>query len=185
MSPAPPRDRLLEAAGRLFAARGVQAVGIDAVIAEAGVAKASLYAHFRGKADLIAAVLDDDAAALALYSGALDRGGHQPAARIGALFDALDDLVGAPDWRGCRWATTGVALAAEPDHPAHDRVRRHKSGVRQLLLHEAAAAGTPDPDMAADQLTVLVEGVLVSGVLRPGSHPAAAVRPLAVAILSG
>src|ERR1700694_4431274 len=57
--PAPPRDRILAAASALFARNGIRAVGVDAIIAAAGVAKASFYRHFRSKDDLVVAWLRD------------------------------------------------------------------------------------------------------------------------------
>src|SRR6202046_3076328 len=52
-----PRERLLEAAGELFYAEGIQSVGIDRVIERAGVAKASLYSTFGSKEELVRAYL--------------------------------------------------------------------------------------------------------------------------------
>src|SRR6476646_3440863 len=52
------RDRLLDAADRLFYREGVRAVGIDRVLAEAEAAKASLYQHFGGKDQLVASCLE-------------------------------------------------------------------------------------------------------------------------------
>src|SRR4051794_11702142 len=51
------RQRILETADRLFYQEGVRAVGVDRIIAEAAVAKMSLYKHFPSKDDLILEVL--------------------------------------------------------------------------------------------------------------------------------
>ena len=50
------RARILETACTLFYQHGVRAVGVDLVVEKAGVAKTSLYRHFRTKDDLIAAL---------------------------------------------------------------------------------------------------------------------------------
>ena len=58
MTPAPARERILDTAFRLFYARGIRAVGVDLLIAESGVAKATFYKHFGAKDDLVLAYLD-------------------------------------------------------------------------------------------------------------------------------
>lgn len=179
----PPRERILRAAARLFSRSGVQAVGVDAVVAEAGVAKASLYKHFPTKADLVAAVLDSgDPRAIERYRGMLDSAGTDPRERVLALFDGLDALVSGPGFRGCAYVNAGLALA-DLDHPAHAVVRRHKGSLRDLLLAEATTAGVADPAAVADGLLLLVDGVLATGALRPETRPARSARTLAALLL--
>ena len=68
------RQRILETADRLFYAEGVRAVGIDRIIAESGVAKVTLYAHFPSKDDLILAVLQyREERFMALFAEAMER----------------------------------------------------------------------------------------------------------------
>ncbi len=94
------RDRLLDAADRLFYQEGVQAVGIDRVLAEAGAAKASLYAHFRSKDELIAAYIERRI--LATREQLLAFVAAVPAdKRALRLFDFVVDWVESPGFRGC------------------------------------------------------------------------------------
>ena len=106
-----PRERLLDAAGELFYAEGVQSVGIDRVIERAGVAKASLYSRFCSKEELVRAYLDERqdriVGRLRAAVDAVDPG--DPVARILAVFDAQAELFLAPDFHGCAFA----AAAAE------------------------------------------------------------------------
>ena len=94
-----PRERLLEAAGELFYAEGVQSVGIDRVIERAGVAKASLYSTFGSKEELVGAYLEERHARivgrLRAAVEAVDPG--DPVARILAVFDAQAEIFRAPD----------------------------------------------------------------------------------------
>ena len=53
----PARRRILDAAAEMFYARGIRGVGMDTIIAASGVAKATLYAHFPTKDDLVLAYL--------------------------------------------------------------------------------------------------------------------------------
>jgi AcrR family transcriptional regulator len=175
----------VRAAGELFYTHGVQGVGVDAVVARAGVAKASLYAHFVGKDDLIRAVLEEaDDRDLARYRAVMDAAGRAPAARIDALFTALDALSSAPGFRGCAFVNAGLALP-DPDHPAHAVVRRHKRRLRDLLVEQLEHLPRDDRQRAADALLLLVDASLVTGALRPDEHPALRARALAQLLMRG
>jgi AcrR family transcriptional regulator len=177
-----PRERLLTAARELCDAEGVT-VGVDAILRHAGVARRSLYDHFGGKDQLIATMLRDSANEdEQRYRRFLDRGGDDPRARVLALFDALDEVTSAPGYRGCRFSRAEFALTS-PEHPAHVETRRHKRTIRALLRDELVRLGNAHPDQAADQLQLLVEGVLITGALKPGSHPALDAKPMVARVL--
>ncbi len=176
-----PRERLLVAAQELFYARGAS-VGVDALLREANVARRSLYEHFGGKDGLVAAVLrrasEED---LAWYEGAL-AGATEPRARLLGIFDRLDELVSAPDFRGCRYFATDLAFS-DPEHPAHAETEAFRQRLRGLLVRELVAMGHADPERAAERLHLLIEGTLVMGATHDGRHPARAARELARIIL--
>lgn len=154
-------------------------VGIDAVIARAGVAKASLYAHFAGKDDLIRAVLEEsDVRDLARYRAVMEAAGSDPVARIDALFAGLDGLAAAPGFRGCAFVNAGLALP-ERDHPGHAVVRRHKARLRDLLLEQLGHLPPGERVRVADGLLLLVDAALTAGALRPEEHPGERARELA------
>lgn len=172
-------DNILRTALDLFYQGGVQAVGVDTIAERSGVAKVTLYRHFPTKAELVCAVLDAaDASYLAAYRAAMDAGGDDPRERVVALFDALDALAQGPGFRGCIFINADLALA-DAHHPAHERVRRHKDALRELLAGELRKAGHAHPDDGAEELLLLVDGALVDGALRPDRHPARAARRLA------
>jgi AcrR family transcriptional regulator len=172
-----PRERLLASAQRLTAERGV-GVGVDAILEDASVARRSLYQHFGGKDGLIAESLRVAADAdEARYRAALDRAGSDPRRRVLAVFAELDRTTSAPGFHGCRYVSAELALT-DPDHPAHDVTREYTARLHAIFAAELEQAGHPDPAGAADQIIVLIDGVLVVGAIRPESHPALAVLPL-------
>jgi AcrR family transcriptional regulator len=177
-----PRERLLATGQQLFYARGAS-VGVDALLKEANVARRSLYEHFGGKDGLIAAVLrsaaDDD---LAWYEGAL-AGATDPRARLLGLFDRLAELVSTPDFRGCRYFATDLALA-EPDHPAHAETDAFRQRLHALLVRELKALGHRNPERAAEQLHLLIEGTLVMGATQDSHAAGRAARDLAALVLN-
>jgi AcrR family transcriptional regulator len=180
-NPPGPRERLLAAAQTLFYSRGAS-VGVGALLAEAKVARRSLYEHFGDKDGLVAAVIrrasDED---LAWYEDAL-AGGREPRARILGLFDRLDELVSNAEFRGCRYLATDLAFA-DPRHPAHAETATYRRRIRALLVRELEALGHTRPERAAEQLHLLIEGTLVMGATHDGEHPARAARDLAAIIL--
>jgi AcrR family transcriptional regulator len=106
------RQRLLETADRLFYQDGIRAVGIDRIIAEAGVAKMSLYKHFPSKDDLILAVLKyREECVLEFFRSAMERHGKKAKNPLRAFFAALKDFFESPGFRGCPFQNAAVELA--------------------------------------------------------------------------
>lgn len=176
-----PRERLLAAAQDLFYSRGA-AVGVDALLKEANVARRSLYEHFGGKDGLVTAVLqrasEED---IAWYESAL-AGATEPRERLLGLFDRLDELVSNQSFRGCRYFATDLAFS-EPGHPAHAETETFRRRLHELLVRALEALGHTHPERAAEQLHLLIEGTLVRGASQDGQHPAMAARDLAALVL--
>jgi AcrR family transcriptional regulator len=175
-----PRERLLRAARDLTYAHGV-GVGVDTILRESDVARRSLYQHFGGKDGLIAEVLrtaEDEQR----YRAALDAGGDDPRQRVLAVFDTLDEIVSRPGFHGCRYMAAELSIT-DPGHPAHAEIRAFKWRLHELFTHELDRLGHPSPAFGADQLLVLVDGVLSHAVVRPEARPARAARALAEHVL--
>jgi AcrR family transcriptional regulator len=158
------RDRILDTAFRLFYARGLRAVGVDTIIAESGVAKATFYRHFPAKDDLILAYLDKvDLVWTAQLEHAARAAGPDPGDQLVGLFDALTTACRRPGYRGC--AFINAAAETAPGSPVHDRTVAHKQRVLVWIRDLAQRAGAPDPDQLARALTLLLDGGLASGAL--------------------
>ena len=127
-----PRQRILDTAFRLFYAHGIRAVGVDTIIAESGVAKATFYKHFPAKDDLVVAYLDKvDEVWTGQLDAAAEAAGAAPADHLVGLFDALPTACRRDGYRGC--AFINAAAENEPGTPVHDRTVAHK---------DASAAGS-------------------------------------------
>lgn len=170
-----PRERLLEAARELTYSRGV-AVGIEAILQRAEVARQSLYQHFGGKDQLLAEVLRlSGVADLQRYREALATGGQNPRERVLAVFDALDETTTGPDFHGCRYTAADLAFI-DREHPSRVQTRAYREQLHLLFEEEMRQLGHPDPVTAAAQVVLLIDGVLVAAVNRPETHPAKAAR---------
>lgn len=176
-----PRERLLDAARDLTYEHGVH-VGVDAILKKADVARRSLYQHFGGKDELIAEVLRTTRTQ-ERYRGVLEAAGDDPRARVLALFDELDRITGESTFHGCRHTAAEFTLT-DPAHPAHPVVRAYKDDLHAIFAAELTRIEHPDPPFGADQLLVLVDGVLAHALTRPHAHPALAAKALANLILN-
>ena len=162
--PSAARERILDTAFALFYARGIRAVGVDLIIAESEVAKATFYKHFPAKDDLIAAYLDRvDAAWTGQLRDAAAAAGPAPADQLVGLFDALGSACRRDGYRGCGFINAAAETA--PGTVAHDRTVAHKQKVLAWLRDLAADAGAPYPDRLARSLALLLDGALSSGAL--------------------
>lgn len=163
------RDRILETASTLFYQRGVRAVGVDLVVEKAGVAKTSLYRHFRTKDDLVAAFLArEDRDFWGTWDRVAEANHDDPKAELDAHLEWIGERVGRPNYRGCPQINVAAEFP-EADHPARKVAAAHKREMRRRLKGIAARLGIGRPDELAGQLSLLINGAFVSSqVLEPG-----------------
>src|SRR3954454_10690768 len=156
------RQRILETADRLFYQDGIRAVGIDRIIAEAGVAKMSLYKHFSSKDDLILAVLKyREEGVLEFFRSSMERHGKKARNPLRAFFAALKDLFESPGFRGCPFQNAAVELA-DPTHPGTEFVRGHKQRFSEFLRGLVEATVGKAAASVAPAVTILVEGAIAT-----------------------
>lgn len=182
-SPSPKRDHLMATAWRLFYRDGYRVVGIDTILAEAGVAKMTLYHHFASKDDLIVAVLENfDRDVQSSLRAAIDAAGRSPTRRLLAVFEWLDAWFATKDFKGCAFIRA-LSEYPEPDHPIHQAAWRHKQAVNGILAELAEAAGARDPAALAEILSLLIDGAIVAAHATGSTAPDASARTAAVSLL--
>ncbi len=167
------KQRLLTTAEELFYTEGIRAVGVDRLLQESGVGRASFYRHFASKDDLVVAVLEDrDRRWLDWLRESVEARTDDPAARPLAVFDALADRFARKDFRGCAFINTMVEVA-DRESAAHQVADRHKRRVIAYLTELLTEAGRSDAPELATELALLVDGAIVTA-LREGTPDAAA-----------
>jgi AcrR family transcriptional regulator len=175
------RDRLLAAANELFYNEGVHTVGIDRIIEQAGVAKASLYNIFGSKDELVRAYLETrQASVTARITSAVNRY-DTPRERLLAVFEGQGELFSGPDYRGCAFAR--ASAESHPGDLAERAAEGYRRWVRALLTDLATQAGAPDPDVLARQLHLLYDGSSQSARMDHDAGAAVAARVAAAALL--
>ena len=156
------RQRILDTASTLFYERGVRAVGVDLVVDASGVAKTSLYRHFRTKDDLIVAFLErEDVEFWAQWDDVSARHADNAAAEVEAHMRWIGKRLARANYRGCPQINVAAEFA-EAGHPARAVSRAHMQAMRRRLTELARRLGAARPGELAAQLGVLVNGAFVS-----------------------
>lgn len=180
----PAARRVLEVASDLFYERGITAVGMELVAAEAGVTKKTVYdrfgskdalvmAYLRGRDERWRAFVDERLAAVA-----------DPRERILASFDVLGEWLAGGAGRGCSMVNACAELP-DPSHPVHALAAEQKAWTRELYARLVRALPGEDASgTLADQLAIVHEGANVAYSVGGVRDAAALARAAADAILS-
>jgi len=162
--PKPPtRDRILDAANRLFYSEGIRAVSLDVIADKAGVTKKTLYYHFRSKDDLIAGYLASrDQPNHSLFAKWYDEAKGGAADRTAEMFHQVGRSARHPKWRGCGFLRTAAELANMPGHPARKIGAAHKKKFEAWLAQRYADSGISDARRLARGIVILMEGVFAT-----------------------
>ena len=155
------RVRILDAADRLFYAHGIQSIGVDAVVLEAGISKRTLYRHFGSRDQLVAAYLGR-------------RGARQPEVprpgeelnEILGVFKRFERWFASEGFRGCPFSNAIAELGGDERHPALAVARDVKLRNTAWFELRLRALGAAHPAALAMQLSILVEGAVALAVQR-------------------
>jgi len=154
------RDRILETVDRLFYRRGLQAVGVDAIVAELGISKKTLYRHFPSKDDLIVAYLKGRFRPLPEASS------KSPVEQILKNFEWFARSPSmAEEYRGCAFLNALAELGDEQSEARNLAVEFKES--RRLWYRELLSRlEVDDPDTLATQLALLIDGAYAAALVR-------------------
>lgn len=155
----PARERIIDAANRLFYQEGIRAVSVDAVAEKAGVTKKTLYYHFKSKDDLVAEYLSSrDQPNLKLFEAWFDSAEGDAADKVEAIFLELAKSARHPKWKGCGFLRTAAELANLPGHPAMKIGSGHKKKFENWLAKQFTKSQLDDPAAIARQVVLLMDG---------------------------
>lgn len=170
------RQRILDTAARLFYQQGYPLTGINQLIAEAGVAKASLYQHFRTKDDILHAYLQQVSQQWFQQVSEAVAQGHSPKAKVLAVFDMLKEFLVAVNFRGCNFQNAVVQLAPE-EQSIRTFIQAHKARMGRVFAELLA------DESLAEEIALLFEGALISSQISGDLTPVATARRLAERLL--
>src|SRR2546421_3409333 len=165
--PDPPktgRERLVAAAIELFYRRGFGAVGVDQVIATAGVTKTTFYKHFEGKDDLMVAAVKrrDEWESQAWERAVRKLAGDDPVRQLLAMLDVMDVWFNDPEFRGCMFMNAAAEFP-NPHDPVHQAAAAHRRRNHDhwRSLARAAGADATAAETFTDCYAALIEGALI------------------------
>lgn len=167
LASAPPRkvtaaadaqQQILEAVDELFYREGARAVGVDAVVKQAGVNKMSLYRQFASKDALLQEyLLRRDARFWAYFEASMAKHPGKPRQQLLQFCTDLAERAGKPSYRGCPFVNVAVEFP-ERDHPARQATARNKAQLLARLQELAVGCGARDPKLLAYGMALLIEG---------------------------
>jgi AcrR family transcriptional regulator len=160
-----PRERILRTAYELFLQNSLNTVGVDRIVAEANVAKTTLYRHFPSKDDLAVAVLrcHEKLWTREWLEREIAERGETAGAQLLAVFDAFDDWFRRDDYEGCLFTRILLEIR-DPVSPVRVAAATGLGNVRALLRGLARDAGAGDPEALALQIQTLLLGAIVAAI---------------------
>lgn len=161
------RARILSAADRLFYSRGIRAVGVDLVVAEAEVTRVTFYRHFPSKDQLISAYLQGRLSQDQEHVAQLRRDHPEdPRAVLNGIVDAFAADAARPGFRGCPYANL-TAEYCEESHPARTIAAEHRAWLLREVEDLLQALGVGKPSIVAEQLVMLRAGAMAVASVEP------------------
>lgn len=157
------RERLLRTASDLFYREGITSVGVDRLVTEADVTRATFYRHFPGKEQLVEAYLDsEDAYIRGMFAGVADL--EDPQKKLALLIEGLAADIQTRHTRGCPFINASAEYP-DPDSPVRRTVASHRAWFRSTLEQLLTEAGVDDPAERAGELVLLRDAAMVGGYL--------------------
>lgn len=158
------RERLLATASELFYREGIHAVGVDRIIAEAGITRATFYRHFPSKEDLVEAYLGVEDASIRGAFAAAGKVASEPREVLRLVIDGLADDIARRHTRGCPFINA-AAEYPEPGSGVRRRIDEHRAWFRGTLETLLTAADAAQPAETASELVLLRDAAMVGGYL--------------------
>jgi AcrR family transcriptional regulator len=158
------RARLLDTATRIFYTEGIHSVGIDRIVAEAKVTRATLYRHFAGKESLVLAYLDQADKSIRGQVAAAQTSSQSAVGKVQAVARSITEGILSPGFRGCAFLNA-VAEYPDADHPVHQAVLAHRAWFLSTVTDLLAQTSDAPADAAARHLIMLRDGAMAAGCL--------------------
>lgn len=157
------RERILAAAYELFSRSGIQAVGVDAIIARSGVARQTLYRHFSSKEELVLAFLErrESVWTRGWVQDGTARRASDPTERLLAIFDLFDEWFHRPDFEGCSFINV-LLEHPDPTDAIHRAGVSYLAGIRDFVEDLARGAGIADAEQFAREWHILMKGSIIA-----------------------
>ncbi|MEV4347693.1 TetR/AcrR family transcriptional regulator [Actinoplanes sp. NPDC049596] len=162
--PSEARSRLLETAARVFYTDGIHRVGVDRIVTEAQVTRATLYRHFPGKEDLVLAYLQEADRAVRNQAEQAVAAGLPPTETVRALGRSIAAGIRSPGFRGCAFLNA-VAEYPDPTSPVHQAVLSHRQWFLDTVTGLLTQVRPSSAEPAARHFVMIRDGAMAAGCL--------------------
>jgi len=179
------KERIIETASNLFYNQGYNQTGINQIISESGVAKASMYQHFRSKEDIAVAYL---IARHTMWMGKLNTcvsSQNTSKGKVIGCFDYLMEWLTDVDFRGCGWQNIITDLPS-----GHDKIKTqavlHKNDVRKWihnLLKQVSEYSDHQAEELGDEVLILIEGAIILSQIQKDDWPIKVAKKACIKLL--
>lgn len=177
------REHIIATASGLFRARGINATGVDTIVAEADIAKMTLYKYFHTKEELVLEVISQRSREFYEWLNArLNKVSSNPAEKLQNLFDCIDEWLKNPECNGLPFLKASAEFPQQ-DSPINQLSAELAMEFRIYLTKLAAEAGAHAPESLGRQLSMLIEGAILSEQLNKGSGSLGFARDAAVLLI--
>ena len=177
------KAKILQAASELFYNQGIRATGVEAIAKAANTTKMSLYKYFPSKDDLILAFLrkrDEDFRLW--FADQVEAKADSPKGKLLAVFDIIDDWMSNSEFRGCAFINAAAEFPLV-GNPVHQVSAEFYDSFRSFIADLAIQSGARSPESLAVQLSLLVEGAIVSEQMKRHSCAAAQAKQAAIILI--
>jgi len=177
------QEKILQTASELFYSQGIRATGVDAIVKAANTTKMSLYKYFPSKDDLVIAFLrkrDEDFRTW--FVDQVNRKADNPKGKLLAIFDVIGEWMDIPEFRGCAFINASAEFPLE-GNPVHQVSAEFYDKFRTYITDLARQCGSKSPENLAVQLSLLIEGAIVSEQMKRNSGSAEQAKRAAVLLI--
>lgn len=184
LRPAPAKLRIMTTATRLFYGVGIRAVGVDRLISESTVTKATFYKHYGSKDRLILEYMNATHSTVRTNIDELIQANIEPESTLRALVAAIVADIARPDFRGCAFLNAAAEFPDAVD-PVRDVILRHREWYTGILAGLLQNIGHPLAGDAADELMLARDGAMAGGYAGDPIAASAAFVRVADRVISG
>ena len=177
------KEKILATAVQLFYSRGINNVGIDEIIKVSGVAKMSLYNHFKSKDDLIVAFLERiNSQWFQWIKDSVEKQETKPEQRLLLFFDVLEEWFQTLEFRGCPFINT-TAEISDAEHIAYKCALDFKQGLLDYIQELVKLSGYIDTNGLSSQILLLVDGAIIRAAMTKQAGSAKLAKQACISIL--
>ena len=162
--PSEARDRLLRTASAIFYAKGINAVGVEEIVSQARITRATFYRHFPSKDDLIVAYLRATDEHIRAQVGAITERGHAAEDTIRAIAGWVVDQIKRSDFRGCAFLNA-AAEYPDADSRVQHAVLEHRAWFHHVMQNELERLRQEPSEAGAQFFVMIRDGAMAAGCL--------------------